>query len=209
MGKIVLFAQQKGGAGKTTLLTQIACELTGQGKSVTIIDVDPQRTVTSWFDTRLQRLGEAGMELVESSEWRVSGDVRRARDAADIVLIDAPGNADILGKFAMREADFAIVPCQPSMPDVWASEATLAMLTKSNCDHAVVLNRCPPRSKAADQAAAVLAETGATILPNRIGQRAAFTDAFLKGAGVTEIARSSKAAEEVGAVAKALLKALK
>ena len=209
MGKIVLFAQQKGGAGKTTLLTQIACHLAGQGKAVTLIDVDPQRTVTSWYDTRLQKRGEAGMELIESSEWRVSGDARRAAEGSDLVLIDAPGNADFMGRFAMREADFAVVPCQPSMPDVWASEATLGMLTKSACQHVVVLNRCPPRSKAADEAAEALAETGATILPARIGQRAAFTDAFLKGAGVNETAKSSKAAEEVAAVAKALVKQLK
>ncbi|MEM7508497.1 MAG: ParA family partition ATPase [Pseudomonadota bacterium] len=212
MGKIILFAQQKGGAGKTTLLTQIACALAAARKSVTLIDVDPQRTVTSWYDTRLQRVGEdgdAGMELIESSEWRVSGDARRARDKADFVLIDAPGNADILGRFAMREADFAVVPCQPSMPDVWASEATLSMLKKSACDHAVVLNRCPPRSKAADQAAEALAETGAPILAQQVGQRAAFTDAFLKGAGVSETQKSSKAAEEIEAVTKALIKAVR
>ncbi|MEM0922929.1 MAG: ParA family partition ATPase [Pseudomonadota bacterium] len=206
MGKVILFAQQKGGSGKTTLLTQIACQLIGQNKSTTLIDVDPQRTVTSWFDTRLQKRGEAGMELIESSEWRVSGDVRRARGGSDYVLIDAPGNADILGRFAMREANFAVVPCQPSMPDVWASEATLAMLTKSACDHAVVLNRCPPRSKAADEAAEALSETGAEIFAERIGQRAAFTDAFLKGAGVTETQKSSKAAEEIVALTEALVK---
>ncbi|MEL6477306.1 MAG: ParA family partition ATPase [Pseudomonadota bacterium] len=208
MGKVILFAQQKGGAGKTTLLTQIACQLVGQGKAVTLVDVDPQRTVTSWFDTRLQKRGEAGMELIESSEWRVSGDVRRAKDGSDYVLIDAPGNADILGRFAMREADFAVVPCQPSMPDVWASEVTLAMLTKSSCDHVVVLNRCPTRSRAADEAAEALSETGAEILSARIGQRAAFTEAFLKGAGVSETAKSSKAAEEIAAVTEALVKEL-
>lgn len=209
MAKVVLFAQQKGGAGKTTLLTQIACHLADQGKAVTLVDVDPQRTLTSWFDTRLARQdGEAGMQLVESSEWRVSGDVRRAKNEADLVLIDAPGNADILGRFAMREADFAVVPCQPSMPDIWASQATLAMLTKSGCAHVVVLNRMPPRSKAAEEAAGVLLESGADVLAQKVGQRAVFAEAFLKGAGVTDVAKSSKAAEEISALSHALMSRL-
>ncbi|MEM7177567.1 MAG: ParA family protein [Pseudomonadota bacterium] len=206
MAKTILFAQQKGGAGKTTLLTQIAALLAGQGNLVTLIDLDPQRTLSSWFDKRIQKYGEGGgLELTETSEWRAASDIAKAGKTADYVFVDAPGSADILGRIAMREADFAVVPCQPSMPDVWASEATLAMLNKSGCAHAVVLNRCPPRGKAADTAAEAMAETGARILDARVGQRAAFADAFIRGSGVSETAKSSKATGEVSAVTSAIL----
>ncbi|MBY8976107.1 ParA family protein [Rhodobacteraceae bacterium NNCM2] len=206
MAKTVLFAQQKGGAGKTTLLTQIATFLAGEGNSVTLIDLDPQRTLSSWYDKRLQKRGDGGgLELTETSEWRAASDIAKAGKTADFVFVDAPGNADILGRIAMREADFAVIPCQPSMPDVWASEVTLAMLAKAGCAHALVLNRCPPRGKAADQAAEALAETGAPILEARVGQRAAFTDAFVRGSGVSETAKTSKAAEEISGVAAAII----
>ncbi|MEM8792856.1 MAG: ParA family partition ATPase [Pseudomonadota bacterium] len=208
MSKTILFAQQKGGAGKTTLLTQIAVHLAGGGKAVTLIDLDPQRTLSSWFDKRMQKLGDGGgLDLTETSEWRAATDISKAAKTSDFVFVDAPGAADVLGRIAMREADFAVVPCQPSMPDVWASEATLAMLNKAGCEHVVVLNRCPPRGKAADQAADAMAETGAPILPARVGQRAAFTDAFIRGSGVSETAKSTKAAEEIQLLTKALLKA--
>ncbi|MEM1277362.1 MAG: ParA family partition ATPase [Pseudomonadota bacterium] len=207
MAKTILFAQQKGGAGKTTLLTQLAVHLAGQGKTVTLIDLDPQRTLSSWFDKRMQTRGDGGgLDLTETSEWRAASDISKAAKTSDYVFVDAPGSADMMGKIAMREADFAIVPCQPSMPDVWASEATLAMLNKSSCDHVLVLNRCPPRGKAADQAAEALAETGAPILGARVGQRAAFTDAFIRGSGVSETAKSTRAAEEIDALSKAVLK---
>ncbi|MEM9044552.1 MAG: ParA family partition ATPase [Pseudomonadota bacterium] len=209
MSKTILFAQQKGGAGKTTLLTQIAVQLAGQGKTVTLIDLDPQRTLSSWFDKRMQKMGDGGgLDLTETSEWRAASDISKAAKASDFVLVDAPGSADMLGKIAMREADFAVVPCQPSMPDVWASEATLAMLNKSGCDHVIVLNRCPPRGKAADQAAEALAETGAPILEARVGQRAAFTDAFIRGSGVSETAKTTRAAEEIDVLTKSILKAV-
>ena len=206
MGKIVLFVQQKGGSGKTMLLTQLAAHFAGHGAGVTLIDLDPQRSTTAWFAERAATA--AGMDLMESAEWRAGGDMRDAARKADWVLVDAPGSADVLGRGAMREADFALIPCQPAMADVWATAATLEIAAKEKLPHAVVLNRFPPRGRAAEAAAAALVASGAPILAPRIGARAAFADAFMQGAGVTETARSSKAAAEIAALAAALEAAL-
>lgn len=202
MGKTVLFVQQKGGAGKTMLLTQLAAYYAGLGASVTLIDLDPQRSTSAWFGERAD--GAAAMNLLESAEWRAGSDMRDAARKTDWVFIDAPGSADVLGRGAMREADFALVPCQPAMADVWATAATLAMAAKEKLAHAVVLNRFPPRGRAAESAVTALVANGAPLLAPRIGARAAFADAFMQGAGVTETARSSKAAAEIAALATAL-----
>ena len=207
MGKVILFAQQKGGAGKTMLLTQLAVERTGAGGRILLIDLDPQRTTTAWFGQRKRRGGE-GIELRESADWRARTDIRDAAREADWVFVDAPGSADVLGRGAMRAADYALIPCQPAMADVWASTATLGMAKGAGVPHGVVLNRVPPRGRAAEEAVAALAADGAPVLEPRIGTRAAFADAFARGAGVTETARSSKAAEEIAALAAALDAAL-
>ncbi len=206
MGKTVLFVQQKGGAGKTMLLTQLAAHYAGLGASVALIDLDPQRSTAAWFAERAA--GASAMDLLESAEWRAGSDIRDAARAADWVFVDAPGSADVLGRGAMRAADFALIPCQPAMVDVWATAATLAMAAKEKLPHAVVLNRFPPRGRAAEAAAAALVASGAPVLAPRIGTRAAFADAFMRGAGVTETARNSKAAQEIAALAAALEAAL-
>ncbi len=206
MGKTVLFVQQKGGAGKTMLLTQLAAHYAGLGASVALIDLDPQRSTAAWFAERAA--GAPAMDLQESAEWRAGSDIRDAARAADWVFVDAPGSADVLGRGAMRAADFALIPCQPAMVDVWATAATLAMAAKEKLPHAVVLNRFPPRGRAAEAAAAALVASGAPVLAPRIGTRAAFADAFMRGAGVTETARNSKAAQEIAALAAALEAAL-
>jgi chromosome partitioning protein len=206
MGKTVLFVQQKGGAGKTMLLTQLAAHYAGLGASVALIDLDPQRSTAAWFAERAA--GASAMDLLESAEWRAGSDIRDAARAADWVFVDAPGSADVLGRGAMRAADFALIPCQPAMVDVWATAATLAMAAKEKLPHAVVLNRFPPRGRAAEAAAAALVASGAPVLAPRIGTRAAFADAFMQGAGVTETARTSKAAAEIAALAAALEAAL-
>ena len=208
MGRVILLAQQKGGAGKTTLLTQLAAHYAGQGERVAILDLDPQRSAAGWFAAREARLGDGGVVLGESKEWRAASDMKEWRAKADRVLVDAPGSADVLGRGAMRAADFALIPCQPSMADLWASEPTLAMAAKAGLAHALVLNRMPPRGRAAEAVLARLAESGAPVLDPRIGQRTVFVEAFMAGAGVTEMAPRSTAAAEIAAVAAALDAAL-
>lgn len=208
MANIITFAQQKGGAGKTTLLTQLAAHLAAK-KRIALIDLDPQKTLTGWMDERIQRSGGADMDLIESSEWRIGVDLKKAARDADIILIDCPGTADMMLGKVMRETDMVVVPAQPSAPDVWATRATVRMAMKEGADAYVVLNRVPPRGGAVEEIAAKLVDEGADLLTERIGNRVAFSTAFGKGAGVSETAKSSKAAEEIAALAKAIAKKLR
>ena len=205
MGRIILFAQQKGGAGKTTLLTQVAAKVAGGGATVSIVDLDPQRSASEWHAARVKRRGgDADITLVESANWRAASDIQRAGKASDLTLIDSPGTAEVLRRVALRVADFCVIPCQPSAADVWACRHTLEIIEGEGVEHCVVLNRVPPRSNAADAAIADLASMGAPVIDPTVGTRAAFTDAFMRGAGVTETARRSKAAQEITALTDAL-----
>lgn len=206
MVKILTFAQQKGGAGKTTLLTQLAVAWRGEaGSRVALIDLDPQRTLSSWMDERIQRLGAPDMDLIETSEWRVGADIAKAARDADLVMIDCPGAADVMLSRVLRETSLVIMPAQPSAPDIWAARATMRMAAKAGAEARVVLNRVPPRGAAVEEMAAKLEAEGGELMAERIGNRAAFGHAFAAGAGVTETEKSSKAADEIRALASALL----
>ncbi|MEO0822101.1 MAG: ParA family protein [Pseudomonadota bacterium] len=208
-GKAVLLTQQKGGAGKTTLLTALAAEFARAGAAVTVVDLDPQRSTAAWHAERCRRFGNGhGVHLAESAEWRARSDIQDAATRADWVFVDAPGSADTLGKAAMRAADFALIPCQPSMADVWATGATLKLLAEARLGHAIALNRVPPRGRVAEIAAARLAELGAPVLEPRLGSRTAFAEAFMTGRGPGELARPGRAGVEIAALAAALAAAL-
>ncbi|MEM1385537.1 MAG: ParA family partition ATPase [Pseudomonadota bacterium] len=206
-GRVILFAQQKGGAGKSTLVTQLAVALSQAGDRVRVIDLDPQRSTTDWFGVRTKQNGAikpTDLDLVDSTEWRARSDILHAAREADFVLVDSPGAAGAVGRGAMRTAQFALIPCQPSAPDIWASADTLDMVRREKLPHAVVLNRVPPRGRVVDSATGELLNSGAPVMSTRIGARLAFCEAFMSGTGVTEIAGRSPAAHEIRTLARAL-----
>lgn len=197
MSKIVVLAQQKGGSGKTTLAAQLAAAWRAEGRSVALVDLDPQRSLSRWAGLR----DDAGITLIESKDWRAGGDIRGAAKIADRVLVDCPGNAESLLRTALREASLVLLPCQPSPLDAWATGAMLDLCRKEKARARVVLNRVPPRGGALDETLALLADGGADLLSARLGARVAFSNAFLSGRSAAELQPRSLAAAEAQALA--------
>ena len=207
-GSVITIAQQKGGAGKTTLAAHLAIAWAGQGHSVALVDIDPQGSLAAWHASRAERFGDGkmGLDFAAITGWRTAAEVeRRARDH-DIVVIDSPPHAETEAKLAIRAADLVVIPVQPSPMDVWATKPTLDLAGLEKVPVLVVLNRVPPRANLTEAMLAKIAELGATIADARIGNRVGLATAMLEGRGITEAAASSRAAEEIAAVAAEILR---
>lgn len=201
MAHKIVFAQQKGGAGKTTALSLYAAIAAEAGRRVAVVDLDPQRTAAAWANLRAARAKSQPVYLVESSDWRAGSDMDRAAREADVVLVDLPGAADSALNRALRAADLVIAPAQPSAPDLWALDKTVAAARREKVELRVLLNRAPPVGSAADDARAVLTEMEVQALKAQLGARVGIARAFAAGAGVTETEPRSRAAEEARAFA--------
>jgi chromosome partitioning protein len=192
MGKVITFAQQKGGAGKTTVLAHLAAAWSEAGRTVALIDLDPQQSLTRWASLR----ADPAITVIESKDYRAGGDIRAAKRDHDFVLVDCPGAASSLLENAMRESDLVVAPCQPSVMDVWALESVAKTAAKLRKPLRILLNRMPPRLGNLEEVLAALGDSRALLLATQIGNRNGFSKAMLTGRTAPELAQRSTAAAE-------------
>ena len=202
MALVVTVAQQKGGAGKTMLVANLAAVWAGRHR-VTVLDIDPQRSLSRWIGLRAGRVPAIGFSDV--SGWRLATELGRLAAGADILIVDTPPQIDTDAARAIRAASLVLIPVQPSLPDLWASEGTLKLATAERRRVAIVLNRSPAKSSLRTVIEAAFAERGLPLLPLHLGDRRGYAQAFAQGMGVVEALPRSAAALEMTALAEAIL----
>jgi chromosome partitioning protein len=204
MGIVIAVAQQKGGAGKTMLASQLAVAL-AEAANVTLVDIDPQASLTIWGKLRAAAPKAVHNIPVETiSGWRLATEVERIKKSRDFVLIDTPPVIDSDARRAIRGADLVLVPLNPAPPDLWAAEGTLKLAAEEKRKTALLFNRAPAASRLRKRLEAEIAARGLILLPVALANRAGYANAFADGLGVTEAGPVSVAATELREVAKAL-----
>lgn len=201
--KVITVAQQKGGAGKTTVAAHLAVALSQKGKRVAIIDIDPQGSLTHWHRLREERFGEGytGLSFAALSGWRVGSELSRMRRQHDFIIVDSPPHMETEARTAIRNADFILIPVQPSPTDLWATQATLELAKSERIPVKVLLNRMSATSRLGQAIAAQLSDLAKSSLGNRV----LFASSLMEGKCATEIDPSSPAALEVKALVKEVL----
>ncbi len=191
--KAITFVTQKGGSGKSTLCINLAIAAQEAGRSVCILEMDRQATISDWAEHR----SAATPEVAQIDAPQLEAVIKNlAGSAYEYVFIDTPG-VDSPGTLsAIRAADLCIIPCRPTPADLRAFKPTLAAIYRLDKRFAFVLNQTPPRSYRIRDAADGLAVLG--VLPDvNIVMRNDHQDAIGLGQGVTEYNPKGAAAEEI------------
>jgi chromosome partitioning protein len=204
MALVITIAQQKGGAGKTMLAANLAA-CWSVGRRVTVLDIDPQRSLLRWHGLRAARTGLPAVGFSDVSGWRLAAELGRLASGADVLIVATPPQIDSDAARAIRAASLVLIPVQPSMPDLWASEGTLKLATAERRRVAIVLNRSPIKSSLRSVIEAEFSSRGLPLLPMHLGDRRGYAQAFAQGMGVVEAQPRSVAAAECMALADAIL----
>lgn len=118
---VVLIANPKGGSGKTTIATNLAGYFAKRGRHVALSDMDRQRSATQWLTRRSE-----SAPLIYGLDGR--GKHADSLSAA-WTIIDSPAglHGDKLSE-AVKRADCVVVPIQPSIFDIDATQDFLEIL---------------------------------------------------------------------------------
>jgi chromosome partitioning protein len=149
---VIVVANPKGGVGKSTLATNLAGYFAWLGEWVALADLDRQQSAHAWLDLR-----PATLPAIEA--WPVDPDTpARPPKGLERAVIDTP--AGLHGNrlaAALQLADKVIVPLQPSMFDILATQRFLERLAKEKAvrrgsiEVGVIGMRVDARTRSAEQ----------------------------------------------------------
>lgn len=148
---IILIANPKGGVGKSTTATNLAGYFARRGHATMLGDLDRQQSALAWL-----RIRPAALPRIDSWD-RTDDKVARPPKGVTHVVLDSPAGIHGHGlKDALKLADRVIIPLQPSLFDIYATQAFLGKLAerdvlKGDRRVGVLGMRVDARTRAADQ----------------------------------------------------------
>ncbi|GFE62995.1 ParA family partition ATPase [Litoreibacter roseus] len=207
-GKIITVAQQKGGSGKTTLSAGLAMAAVEAGKSVAIIDSDPQGSLGRWFMARHEAGRADGVNFSTASAWGIAFECDKLKADHDLVIVDTPPKVDADLRPAFRASDLIIVPVSASQVDVWATESVLELAEREDRPAMVVLNRARSGTRLATEIGEAISGMPCITADTVISNRVVYAEAMGQGKSVGEAQRTGPAAQEMRALSKEVFKQL-
>lgn len=119
----ILIINGKGGCGKTTIATNLAVTYASAGRSVALVDNDPQASSSYWVEIRSEALPP--VQLVAAHQrthmYQTHTFQHRLPSTADRIIVDGHSNArDRDLEALLKQADVVLVPMLPSAIDIRA-----------------------------------------------------------------------------------------
>ena len=149
---VIVVANPKGGVGKSTLSTNLAGYFAAQGEWVALADLDKQQSAHAWLALR-----PPALPPIETWEVDPENPAKPPRGLEHAVIDTPAGLHGNRLSIALDLADKVIVPLQPSMFDILATQDCLERLAKVKAvrkgaiEFGVVGMRVDSRTRSAEQ----------------------------------------------------------
>ena len=199
----VVIASPKGGAGKSTAAVLLGTELAHAGAAVTLLDCDPNRSLSLWagrgpVPPRITVLSDVG-------EGEIVRTIKRHDQDGQIVIVDLEGVASRLVSRAISQADLVVTPMRATTLDATVGVRALQLIREEEealdrfIPHAVVFTMTRAvRSRQHSGIEASLREQGVDLIEPPLMERTAFSALFEFGGGLRTMPAQGNMAAAIG-----------
>ena len=189
---VIALASPKGGVGKSTCAVLLATQFAKMGADVTVLDCDPNKSLTRWASHGLPERIEIQSQVGRSE---IVASIRNSDGDGKIVVVDLEGIASQTVSRAISQADLVIVPMQPTALDAEIGSEALALINEEEetlnreIRHAVVLTKTSAavKSRVQRELEKQLSGAGIDVINPSLVARAAFSEIFSYGYDLTKM----------------------
>jgi chromosome partitioning protein len=204
---VIAVLNQKGGVGKTTIAVHLARALQLMEQEVLLVDSDPQGSARDWSAAKINQ----PLTVIGIDRPTLDRDIKRIATKGFVVIDGAPQLKDMAAS-AVKAADLALIPVQPSPYDIWAT-ADLVDLVKQRIEITegrfkafFIVSRIITGTKIGKEIFDLLSDYKLPILNSTISQRVIFAVSASNGETAMDAEPNSTASSEIMALAKEILK---
>ena len=186
---IIAILNQKGGTGKTTLAVNLTREYTRRGISSLLVDSDRQGSALRWHE-------ESGGDLIDLTCLPVSTihkDIIKFKANYERIIIDGFPHINAVTASSIVAANVVLIPVQPSLYDIWATERI--ELTEGKLKAAFVVSRRIRGTIIGNDIEDQLQKFELPIFSNGTYQRIEYAKAIKEGRTVCEL--DTEASKEI------------
>jgi len=194
---VIAILNPKGGCGKTTLSTNLAQSLHERGKSVLVVDSDPQGSARDWHAST----EDNPLPLVALDRPNNMKTLSSISGSYDYVVIDGAAKLEDMMAAAIKAADMILIPVQPSPYDLWAASDLVDFIkarqevTDGKPPASFVITRAIQGTKLGQEIGQALEEYDLSLFKNQIVQRQIYPQTAAEGKTVFNSSNNDAIAE--------------
>jgi len=197
---VIACVSEKGGSGKSVIASHAAGWLAERGRSVAVIDCDPQEASATWLAAAAPNIQ---VHRIVTADDVISRVPAIAADVDDVVA-DGPAGTSPVTRALMVVSDLVIIPVCPSAIDLRAAVKSVRVIreareVRDGSPRAVlVLNRARSRYRLTTETAAALKALGEPVAKTHLRLREAYADASGQSSFVWRMGYTARpAADEI------------